>query len=100
MDLSWVPPTSSCAPARINRNAAAGQSDKLIAAKLAVRRETAALWRRRMREQGIGCVWEIAPGRGHKPRYDATRIGQWIEATLQTKPSAKALFSGRGRTTA
>ena len=40
--------------ARIIREAALGQSDRLIVLRLGVRRETAALWRRRAREQGIG----------------------------------------------
>jgi transposase len=81
--------------ARIIRDAAAGQTDKMIAATLAVRRETAALWRRRVREQGIGRVWEIAPGRGRKAHYDASRVGQWIEATLQTKPAGTTRWSTR-----
>jgi transposase len=40
-----------------------------------------------VREHGIGCVGEIAPGRGRKPSYDAAQIGRWINATLQTKPA-------------
>lgn len=75
--------------------AAAGQSDKAIAAALKVRRETAALWRRRVREQGIGCVWEIAPGRGRKPRYGASSVSQWVDATLQTKPPGATHWSTR-----
>jgi hypothetical protein len=46
-----------------------------------------ALWRRRVPEQGIGCVWEIAADRGRKPDYDAARVAQLVEATLQTKPT-------------
>jgi hypothetical protein len=61
--------------ARIIRDAAAGQTDKMIAATLAVRRETAALWRRRVREQGIGRVWEIAPGRCGTYTHDYQRHG-------------------------
>lgn len=79
----------------IVRHAAAGQTDKAIAALLAIRRETAALWRRRVGEQGIGCVWEIAPGRGRKPRYDATKVARWIKATLQTKPAGTTHWSTR-----
>lgn len=81
--------------AQIIRDAAAGRTDKAIAATLAVRRETAALWRRRAREQGIGCVWEVAPGRGRKPRYDAAKVGRWIKATLQTKPAGTTHWSTR-----
>jgi transposase len=61
---------------RIVVAAAEGQSDKAIAAVLQIRRETAALWRRRVREQGIGCVWEIAGGRGRKARYDAACVSK------------------------
>jgi transposase len=82
--------------ARVILAAAAGDSDKAIAAALQVRRETAALWRRRVREQGIGCVWEIAPGRGRKPRYAPAKVSEWVEATLQTKPSGATHWSTRG----
>ena len=62
--------------ALIIRGATQGQSDKATAGALWIRRETAALWRWRVREQWIGCVWEIAAGRGRKPRYAAARVGQ------------------------
>ena len=81
--------------ARIIQEAALGQSDQSIALSLGIRRETSALWRRRVREQGIGCVWEIATGRGRKPRYDGEQVGQWIEATLQTKPAGQTHWSTR-----
>jgi transposase len=81
--------------ARIIREAARGQTDQATARVLGIRRETAALWRRRVREQGIGCVWEIAPGRGRKPRYTIERVGRWIEATLQTKPPGQTHWSTR-----
>jgi hypothetical protein len=68
--------------APIIRGAAQGRSDKATASALEIRRETAALWRRRVREQGIGCVWKIATGRGCKRSYAAARVGQWIDATL------------------
>lgn len=80
---------------RIIVAAAQGQSDKAIGAALMVRRETAALWRRRVREQGIGCVWEIAPGRGRRPRYTASNVSQWVDATLQTKPAGATHWSTR-----
>jgi transposase len=81
--------------ARIIREAARRQTDQAIAVELGIRRETAALWRRRVREQGIGCVWEVAAGRGRKPRYDAARVGQLVEATLQTKPPGATHWSTR-----
>ena len=81
--------------ARIIVAAASGQSAQASAIALGVHRRTVALWRRRVREQGIGCVWEIAAGRGRKPRYEATRVGQWVEATLQTKPPGATHWSTR-----
>ena len=81
--------------ARIIREAARGSTDQATAAVLGIRRETAALWRRRVREHGIGCVWEIAVGRGRKPEYDSTRIAQLVEATLQTKPIGATHWSTR-----
>src|SRR5437899_2980913 len=81
--------------ARIIQEAALGQSDKSISVILGIRRETASLWRQRVREQGIGCVWEIATGRGRKPRYDVEHVGQWIKATLQTKPAGQTHWSTR-----
>ena len=45
--------------AQLVRGAALGQSDKATAGTLGIRRGTAALWRQRVREQGISCVWEI-----------------------------------------
>jgi transposase len=81
--------------ARILMAAAAGQTAQASAVELGVHRRTVALWRRRVRAQGIGCVWEIAPGRGRKPRYDAARVGQWVDATLQTKPSGSTHWSTR-----
>jgi transposase len=81
--------------ARIIVESAAGQLAQVTAARLRVHRRTVALWRRRVREQGIGWVWEIAAGRGRKPRYDAARVGQWVEATLQTKPPGATHWSTR-----
>src|SRR5215831_11115542 len=49
--------------AKIILRAFQGQSDQQIARELKLQRRTAALWRRRVRQQGIGCVWEIAPGK-------------------------------------
>ena len=42
--------------ARITIRAAGGQSDQQIARDLKVQRRTAALWRGRVCEQGIGCA--------------------------------------------
>jgi transposase len=81
--------------ARILVRAGQGQSDQQIARELKVQRRTAALWRRRVRAQGIGCVWEMAPGRGRKPRYGAEAVARLVEATLQTKPAGATHWSTR-----
>src|SRR5512140_3326366 len=81
--------------AKIILQAVQGQSDQEIARELKLQRRTAALWRRRVRQQGIVCIWEIAPGRGRKALYgkaDATRI---VTATLQTKPKGVTHWSTR-----
>ena len=80
---------------RIILGALAGQDNVSIAEQLGVSRPTVQLWRKRVREQGIGEVWEIAPGRGRKPQYDqATRDGI-IQATLRSKPKGMTHWSCR-----
>lgn len=81
--------------ARIVAGAGQGKSDQQIARELKVQRRTVALWRRRVREQGIGCVWEIAPGRGRKVHYGSDDIARIVEATLQTKPEGSTHWSTR-----
>jgi transposase len=81
--------------ARIIVSAARGRTDQHIARELKVQRRTAALWRGRVREQGIGCVWEIAPGRGRKAHYDSAAVARMVEATLQTKPAGATHWSTR-----
>src|SRR5580692_215937 len=81
--------------ARIILATVAGQTDQQISKELKVQRRTAALWRRRVREQGIGCVWEIALGRGRKACYGAGRVAEVVEATLQTKPAGSTHWSVR-----
>ena len=75
--------------------AACGQPDQRIAKELKVQRRTAALWRRRVGEQGIGCVWEIAPGRGRKAHYGAAVLARIVAATLHTKPQGSTHWSSR-----
>jgi len=81
--------------ARIIEAAAGRRQDREIAAQLHVHRRTVALWRRRARQQGIGCVWEIAPGRGRKTPYAAVVVDRLVEATLQTKPAGSTHWSTR-----
>jgi len=80
---------------RIILGAAQGQQDKQIAQSLRVRRATAALWRQRVRAQGIGCVWEIAPGRGRKTRQHPEKIAAAITATLHARPTGATHWSTR-----
>lgn len=80
---------------RLVLSAAHGMQDLEIAAEHSVNRHTAALWRQRVGREGIGCVWEIAPGRGRKPRYGATQHQTIIQATLQTKPKGMTHWSCR-----
>ena len=80
---------------RIILRALAGQDNVAIAAELKVSRPTVQLWRKRVREQGIGEVWKIAPGRGRKPRYDQATREAIVEATLQSKPAGMSHWSCR-----
>jgi len=80
---------------RLVMAAAAGQQDLEIASAHGVNRHTAALWRRRVRETGIGTVWKIQAGRGRKPKYDQVKRDALIGATLQTKPKGMTHWSCR-----
>ena len=80
---------------RIIQAAAAGQQDRQIALALKVRRRTAARWRQRVRQQGIGGVWEIAPGRGRKARLSAVKVAELVAATLHTRPPGATHWSTR-----
>ena len=80
---------------RIILRALAGQQNKVIATALGVNRLTVQLWRKRVHEQGIGAVWEIAPGRGRKAHYDQDRREAIIKATLQSKPKGMTHWSCR-----
>ena len=80
---------------RIILRALVGQDNVSIAEQLGVSRPTVHLWRKRVCAQGIGGLWEIAPGRGRKPQYDqATRDGI-IQATLHSKPKGMTHWSCR-----
>ena len=81
--------------AQIILAAGTGQTDRQISQALKIQRRTAALWRRRVGEQGIGCVWEIAAGRGCKAHYGADRVADVVAATLQTKPTGSTHWSTR-----
>ena len=80
---------------RIILGALAGQNNVSIAEELGVSRPTVQLWRTRVRERGIGEVWQIAPGRGRKPQYDQAQRAAIIKATLQSKPKGMTHWSCR-----
>jgi transposase len=80
---------------RILLTAAQGRQDLEIAAALKINRHTAGLWRKRASKEGIGCVWEIAPGRGRKPHYQQAQQQAIIQATLHTKPKGVTHWSCR-----
>jgi len=80
---------------RIILHATRGWTDQQIALELKIQRRTAALWRGRVREQGIGCVWEIAPGRGRKAQYESREVARIVKATLQSKPKGSTHWSTR-----
>ena len=88
-------PQQAALRAKIILRASQAQSDQQIALECNVQRRTAALWRRRVREQGIGCIWEIAPGRGRKSLYGQADVTRILEATLQTKPKGATHWSAR-----
>ena len=81
--------------AKIILRASQGQSDQQIARELKLQRRTAALWRRRVRQQGIGCVWEISAGRGRKSLYGKADVTRIVEATLRSKPKGSTHWSTR-----
>jgi len=80
---------------RIIQAAASGKQDKQIAVALGIRRRMAARWRHRVRQQGIGCVWGIASGRGRKTRISAGKIATMVEATLHAHPAGSTHWSTR-----
>jgi transposase len=80
---------------RVVLDAAAGVSDLTIADALGVNRHTVALWRTRVRQEGVGAVWEIADGRGRRPQYDLAKRDGLITATLQSRPPGQTHWSCR-----
>ncbi len=95
MDQGRFNPAAGGATRSDRASAAGGESDKQIAQALKVHPRTAALWRRRALVEGIACIWEIATGRGRKPKFGATTVSEWIDTTLQTKPRGASHWSTR-----
>lgn len=80
---------------RIVLAAANGQKDQEIAHALNINSKTVALWRQRFLHEGPDCLWEVAPGRGRKPKFTADKIEEVIDATLQTLPKGATQWSCR-----
>jgi len=81
--------------ARVVLLAAQGQEDRQIAVTEQVHRHSVALWRKRVRDQGIGCLWEVAPGRGRKAVHGQKKIAQIITTTLHEQPPGSTHWSTR-----
>ena len=66
-----------------------------IARLLDVQRPTVRLWRDRVAQEGIGAVWDIAPGRGRKATYGKSQVARLVKSTLQDKPRGSTHWSTR-----
>ena len=80
---------------RIILAAATGQQDKDIAQSMEINPKTVALWRQRFFKEGPECLWEVAAGRGRKPRLSADKVEAIIRATLQARPAGTTHWSCR-----
>lgn len=80
---------------RIVLAAADGQQDKDIADEMELDFKTVALWRGRFREEGVDCLWEVAAGRGRKPKYSADKVAAIVDTSLQRRPQGATHWSCR-----
>lgn len=72
-----------------------GKANTAVAREVGVSRPTVILWRERFREGGPDALTVIAPGRGRRVTYDAGRIRDVVQATLQTTPPGATHWSTR-----
>src|ERR1700687_1806014 len=68
---------------RIVLAASASEPDVTIAKRLSVNRNTVILWRKRFANEGLDGLWDIAPGRGRKHKYQIDKIAAIVDAMLQ-----------------
>ena len=94
-ESSHATPQQVALRCRIILSALAGENNVSIAQALGVSRPTVQLWRTRVRQQGIGSVWQIAPGRGRKPHHGQAKRDEIINATLRSKPKGRTHWSCR-----
>jgi transposase len=80
---------------RIVLLAAAGKANSAVAREVGVSRPTVILWRERFLKGGPEALTEIAPGRGRRVTYDAGRVREVVQATLQTTPVGATHWSTR-----
>lgn len=80
---------------RIVLAAAKGDENGVVADDLGINFKTVALWRKRFVAEGPDCLWEVAEGRGRKPRLSAADVERIVDATLQTKPKGGTHWSCR-----
>ena len=80
---------------RIALMASRGEPVLGIARVLDIQRPTVRLWRNRVAKEGIGTVWDTAPGRGRKPSHSTSRVARLVKATLQDKPKGSTHWSTR-----
>ena len=92
-ESSYGTPQQVALRCRIILSALAGEDNVSIAEALGVSRPTVQLWRTRVCQQGIGAVWQIAPGRGRKPHHDQAKRDKIINATLRSKPQGRTHWS-------
>ena len=78
---------------RIVVEKAEGHGDAWIAAQLGINRHTCRLWRNRFIESGPESLWNVAEGRGRKPRRGLAQ--KIVEATVRTKPTGQTHWSTR-----
>jgi len=74
---------------------AKGMTESNIAQQLEINRKTVKLWRTRFEQEGLDCLWEVAPGRGRKSTYGAEKIESIVAATLRSKPKGMTHWSCR-----
>jgi transposase len=95
MDVGFRHPQQVVLRSKIVLGAAAGRSDGSIAEAVGINRKTVMLWRERFAQAGAESLWDVAPGRGRKPRYTTEKIETIVDATLQTKPEGMTHWSCR-----
>lgn len=82
--------------AKIVRQVSERSGDKQIAADLRVHPRTVALWRQRVRDESIEGVWQVAAGRGRKPRVGARQSAARDRAAKPEVKSQPGLCSQAG----